>query len=443
MVRKNVTFFLFIVCSLVFAANDGIILRDVTPGVYKSEMAIQDKQDAEISRTALNYGGDGWYLGVTPYVGVGSLRSESLGDTVDLRGYVGALLYGRKDSLEFSLNVLLDNFKNHDLRQYHALQYTGSIAFNYDWFQLKAGRESEHFGPGVYNNLTFNRASDAYDMLSMNLDLGPLHVQSFYGSLRVAPWGESNSDFEDRDVFGHRYEVVLKNLTFGISEATILYDNIQPWLFVPTVPLFMEKGNFSEPSNNGVLSFDVEYRFLGVGRVYSEFLLDDMESPIRLIENDNVESKWGWMAGIQLEKDFDLFGRGLRAGTVAEYARVEPYVYTHFYENTAQMAHAGNPLGNPNGPNSQAIDWSVYFTYGNRFKAVLHSKWLWKGTDYGSELNDETSNSLYTPKSFLKGAKMKYSLAPYVSYTVDHVSYQLGLKLFHESEAYGNVVVWW
>lgn len=446
---KSLPTLLIAFCGIVSAADFEGIRQGVTPGVFAQEMGLWEPEgslapgsDFASAKPPLSIGGSDWHLGATLYAGGGAIKSTAASDTVSPRGFFGAYLTGHKDSADFALNLLFDNFTNRNLKQFKALQYTGHVGYSHDWIQLRAGRDAEHFGPGVYNNLTFNRAAYAYDNVSVNLNLGPLKVYSFYGSLRVAPW-DSDSSFADRDVYGHRYEVNTESFTFGISEATVLYDNNQPWHLVPTVPLFMEKGQFYEASNNGLIAFDVEYRFLGIGRVYTEFLLDDMESPIRLIANDNVESKWGWTAGIQLDKDLDLFGKGLLVGTVAEYARVEPFVYTHFYSNTAQHAHAGRPLGNPNGPNNQAIDWSIYAQFDKRFKAVLHNKWLWKGTDYGSQLNDQTSNALHTKKSFLTGAKMQYSLAPYFSYMVDHVSYQLGFRFFNENEAFGNVVVWW
>lgn len=442
------------------AAVGEVFQLDLTPGTNQSEAGIfMRNYRPGPDRPLLGIGGRDWHLAANLYAGGGAVISEAVRDTTNPRGYVGAYLTGHKQNFDFALNLAFDNFENRNMKDFKALQYTGHIAYKLDWIQFKAGYDREHLGPGVYNNLVFNRSSFPYDMMFINLDLGPLHVYSFYGALRVAPWGWKvpmgipepvreqlvSSMSKDRDVYGHRYEYRGKSLTLGISEATFLYDNNQPWLFVPTVPLFMEKGNFSEDTNNGELSFDAEYKIRGLGRIYTEFLLDDMESPISLIRNDNIEAKWAWMAGIQLDKDFDLFGQRLWAGTIAEYARVEPYVYSHFVANSAQAAHAARPIGNPNGPNSQAIDWSIYAQYGKRFRAVLHNKWLWKGTDTGSELNDVTpsTNHYKTPKRFLKGANMQYTMAPYLNYLVDHVSYQLGFKFFGEKECYGNVVVWW
>lgn len=459
MVRYIFSICLLALCGAANAAIGELFQLDLTPGTNQSEAGIFMRNFRPTpGGSPLSIGGRDWFLSATPYAGGGSLRSEAVRDTTSPRGFVGAYLMGRKRQFDFALNLVYDNYENRNMREYKSLQYTGHVGFSLDWFKFKVGHDRMHFGPGVYNNLVFNRSSFAYDFLSMDLAFGPLLVRSFYGSLRVAPWGwqapagipepvKQNLEkvmFADRDVYGHRYEFRTKSITLGINEATFLSDNNQPWLFVPTVPLFMEKGNFSENSNNGELSFDAEYRFAGMGRVYTEFLLDDMESPISLVSNDNAEAKWAWMVGLQLDHNFYIANHKLWAGSIFEYTRIEPYVYTHFEENTAQAAHAMRPVGNSNGPNSQAFDWSVYSQFNERFRLVLHNKWLWKGTDTGSDLNDRTPPDHYkVSKHFLRGAKMKYSLAPYLNYLVDHVSFQLGFKFFNEKEYYGNAIVWW
>ncbi len=180
----------------------------------------------------------------------------------------------------------------------------------------------------------------------------------------------SRKNTNDRNLYAHRYELNLGNLVLGMSETQILYNENKPWLFVPVVPLFMEKGNFSEDNNNGALAFDANYRLFQFARIYSEFYIDDFESPVSLIKNDNIEAKWAWMAGIQVGKDFYIRNKLIEAGAIAEYARVEPYVYSHFHPNTAQAANLGEPLGAPNGPNSQAIDFALYARIAKRLNRL-------------------------------------------------------------------------
>lgn len=317
-------------------------------------------------------------------------------------------------------------------------RYRTHFAINYGWARLDFGRDVMHWGPGYYNNLSLNQFALPYNMMSLDMYFGPLRVLSFYGDLRVAPHSMAIENKKERNLFGHRYELAVGDLTFGISELQVLYDNMKPWLFIPTAPLFMEKGNYSEDSNNGSLAFDLNYRLFNAVRVYTEFFLDDMESPISLIKNDNIEAKWAWMAGIHAAHDFDIKGHLLEAGTIAEYARIEPYVYGHFHPNTAQIAHLYRPIGNQNGPNSQTIDWTVYARLDRHVFAALRNTWFWKGSDYGSSVNDTTPtvNHMNTPKEFLKDAKMRYSLTPSVSYEGQYVSYMGEVTLFDDKKVY-------
>jgi hypothetical protein len=316
-------------------------------------------------------------------------------------------------------------------------RYRTHFAFNYDWLRLDFGRDVMHWGPGYYNNLSLNQFAIPYNMMSLDLMIGPLRVMSFYADLRIySSMSEKNKE-NSRNLFGHRYELAVGNATFGVSELTILYEDMKPWLFVPTAPLFMEKGNYSEPSNNGSISFDINYRILNKVRLYTEFFLDDMESPISLIRNDNIEAKWAWMAGFQAGHNFFYKGHKIEAGTIFEYARVEPYVYTHFKQNTAQVAHLGYPLGNQGGPNSRTIDWNIYARLDGHIFASIRQTWFWKGTDYGSAVNDTTPNNhLKIHKKFLSGAKLQYSLTPAISYEGRRFSFLGELTLIDDRKAY-------
>jgi len=384
---------------------------------------------------------------------------ETLGDTIWPGVDGGIYLRGFADSVDFVLDARIydeghsyqwprsfdgeflevqKEENNSGLEYTSYARYRTHFAFNHDWFRLDLGRDVMHWGPGYYNNLTLNQLALPYNMLSMDLNFGPLRVVSFYADLRIyGSMSDKNKD-ETRNLFGHRYELAVGNGTFGISELTVLYDNIKPWLFVPTAPLFMEKGNYSESSNNGALAFDFNYRLFNAVRIYSEFFLDDMESPVSLVKNDNIEAKWAWMAGVHGAHDFEFGSHKIEAGTIAEYARVEPYVYSHFVQNTAQIAHLGRPLGNPNGANSQTVDWTVYGRLDGRIFAALRNTWFWKGTDYGSALNDTTptSNHMKIHKEFLKGAKMEYSLTPSVSYEGERLFYLGEITLFNDKKVY-------
>ncbi len=386
------------------------------------------------------------------------VSNKSVGDTIWPGVDGGIYLRGFVDSVDFVLDARIyseghsakspKSFDGEFLEVQHeennsGVEYTSyaryrtHFAFNYDWLRLDFGRDVMHWGPGYYNNLSLNQFALPYNMLSLDMMIGPLRVMSFYADLRIYNNSMSMSNKTTRNLFGHRYELAVGNATFGISELQVLYDNMKPWLFIPTAPLFMEKGNYSENSNNGSISFDFNYRLFNAVRLYTEFFLDDMESPISLIRNDNIEAKWAWMAGFQAGHDFYYKGHKIEAGTIFEYARVEPYVYTHFEKNTAQVAHLGFPLGNQGGPNSRTIDWNVFARLDGHIFASVRQTWFWKGTDYGSAVNDTTpKNHLKIPKKFLSGAKLQYMLTPAISYEGGRFSFLGELTLIDDRKAY-------
>lgn len=397
--------------------------------------------------------------------GVDYKGGDALNDTIwpGLDG--GLLLRGFIDSVEFELDARIyseghssKNPQSYDgeymdyqaevdndgLEYLSYARYRGHLALNMGFARFDVGRDVMHWGPGYFNNLALNQFSLPFNALSIDFSIGPMSVYSFYGDLRIYKGNVTPKNKQKRNLYGHRYELNLKNLVLGISELQVIYNDDDVWLFVPIFPLFMEKGNYTESSNNGALSFDVNYRLFQKIRIYTEFFLDDLQSPVSLIENDNVQAKWAWMIGTQIADNFNFWGRLLEAGTVFEYARVEPYVYTHFVQNTAQFAHMEKPLGNPGGPNSQTIDWVIYSRYNRQWTMGIHQKWFWKGLDYGSALNDTTPvNHVKIKKEFLKGARMEYSISPMIAFEGQYVSFAMECSLINDEKIYTRLGFKW
>ena len=382
-------------------------------------------------------------------------------DDYTLPGFsAGISAAGYADSLDFDFNAAL-YMERHDIENPHTVDHQetgwvlwdhdggdvinykrmhGHFGLNYAWLRLEMGRDALHWGPGIYNNLTLNRQAVPYRYASIDLVFGPLRVISFYGSLEIDSVGSRTNAHGDRNLYGHRYELALGNATFGMSEIQTIYNENNAWLLVPIYPLFMEKGNYTEHNNNGALAFDANYRIMRSARIYSEFHIDDIQSPIALVENKYVSTHWAWLAGAQVAHDFKFDKYELQLGSIFEYARVDQRVYTHYEPNEAQLANAGYPLGNQLGPNSQTIDWLLYSQINNTLFAGVRNTWQWKGNVYGSDLNGKWESD-EKKKNFLGGAKMKYSFTPMLAYhsdcwnvsgsvvLFDDIAYQIGLTV--------------
>ena len=228
--------------------------------------------DANDGRAVLGYKDNRQAIAASLVGGMDYRGGETLGDTIwpGLDG--GLYLRGYRDSVEFMLDariyveshsanypksfdkefVEFQKEENNSGVEYASYaRYRGMIAANLGFGRLMLARNVFHFGPGYYNNLTLNQYALPYNTLSFEFHVGPLSVISLYGDLRIYPNSMSNKNTNDRNLYAHRYELNLGNLVLGMSETQILYNENKPWLFVPIVPLFMEKGNFSEDNNNG------------------------------------------------------------------------------------------------------------------------------------------------------------------------------------------------
>lgn len=389
-------------------------------------------------------------IAVSPVFGIDYRSSTDLGDTIWPAFDGGLFIRGFADSVDFDLDARIYSEghsakkpKSYDYEVFDVqskdrsdggidyvsfARYRAHLAFNSAWMRLQLARDVLHWGPGYYNNLSLNQFALPYNMLSLDLTFGPLRIFSVYADLRVNSWSYSKDNLNDRNFYAHRYELAFKNVTFGVSELQVLYNENKPWLFVPIAPLFIEKGNYTERVNNGALAMDFNVQVFQKARIYGEFFLDDMESPYAIYQNRYSNNRWAAMLGLQVAHDMEVKGKPLQLGSIAEIARVEPFVYCHYDTAQAQIAHLGLPLGNPNGPNSLAVDWTLYgqlfWNSTAKFFFGLHNKWLWKGIDYGSNLDDPYKTMR---KRFTHDAPLQYTVSPSFSYVGRYASFELNM----------------
>lgn len=279
-------------------------------------------------------------------------------------------------------------------------RFRSDLSYDWSWGRLSAARDAAHWGPGQFHNLAFHQDAVPFNKLDFTSHLGPFTVQTLYGRLAPGTDWEMDTTSDFRSVYAHRYEWrATRDLVLGVSEQMILHKREAPFAFIPVIPLFIAKAGEKERLNNGNIAFDFSWRLPGLGAVYSEFLIDDIQSPTALFD-DQWGNKWGWLAGLHHARALG----GREAGFAAEYARVEPWVYTHYLPATAQTANFDHPLGNQLGPNSQAMTGKAYARAPGRWYLSLRTDLVWKGRDRGSSLLDihDPATDGYT-KEFLEG----------------------------------------
>jgi hypothetical protein len=286
-------------------------------------------------------------------------------------------------------------------------RYRGDVDLDLPFGRFTAGRDAIHWGPGLFTNFVFNQEAIPFHYLAYTAQLGPFSIISLYGDLLE---GNGMPTGGSRNLYAHRYEWRIgKDLLLGYSEQLILGSRNKPYLFTPIFPLFIAKGFMEENDNNGNLALDVSYRFGKTALMYSEFFLDDLESPGSLLTSDYRQNKWAWRAGAQIAAQW----KGMSPGAILEYSRLEPWVYTHFEGSNAQTANLGRPLGNPYGPNSQALVAKAFCRFPVGLYLGLGASAVWKGKDMGSDISDPYDGRRHLDsKAFLADADRAFTLSP-------------------------------
>jgi hypothetical protein len=317
-------------------------------------------------------------------------------------------------------------------------RYRGNLSFDSPVGRFTAARDAVHWGPGLFNNLTFHQDGVPFNQYSFTTGIGPLSVTTLYGDLAADDHYISTENLADKNLYAHRYELSLgKDVLLGASEQLILYKENKPYLFVPIFPLFVAKTFMYEHANNGNLSVDATYRRPGLGAVYSEFLLDDLESPTSMFTKDYRQNKWAWMAGVHGIRNV----AGGTAGFILEYSRIQPWVYTHFQPNTSQSSNLGYPLGNQQGPNSQSVIGKVYMRFPRGLYASTTLSMLWKGRGEGSSVSDPFKDP-FEPAGFLAdGRDSRIRVNPFVSYRLGMMTLEAEAGRFKQTDWRARLVL--
>ncbi len=246
----------------------------------------------------------------------------------------------------------------------------GGIRYDAGRIKLETVIDRIKFGPSVDYPLTLNGLTPPITFARAILDMEIVNYSHIAGLLK------SQKD-KKKYIYAHRLEFSLFEsiLQAGINEVIITGDatnqdlgvrnKINPadtsergweWAYlIPFVPFkFVE--HYTGDRDNAAVSLDFTLWYPDKCRWYLEFLLDDMLNPLEIF-SDDWGNKWALTVGGQYFTD--VFSRNLNLSI--EYSHVEPWVYTHFYGGSHSYTHYGQSLGNPLGPNSQAVSISAEY----------------------------------------------------------------------------------
>ena len=199
------------------------------------------------------------------------------------------------------------------------------IQFNIKEIGVQFGRAPLRWGPARHP-LFISDNSPAFDLFKLNVPVGNVLFSWFHGELR--------SSFSHKWIAAHRIDIPFSPVfQIGIEESVIYGDrDIELAYLNPVMPYLIAEHTLGDKDNVAIgLDFDWKYR--KAHRFYGEFFIDDLFSPA-----DIFSDFWGNKLAFTFGHEMFLPGFLNQTRLIAEYTRIEPYVYTHHipvnvYEN--------------------------------------------------------------------------------------------------------------
>jgi hypothetical protein len=287
-----------------------------------------------------------------------------------LQGTNGAALSGSNAFLTSDARL----FQNATLRIFgdRFFDFTEShVRYDNRWFYAAAGRETRLWGSGYFTRTLLSNNAPAMDALMLGARLAGFE----YRFVHFAPLGQPEPN---PNSWGVRTNIPAKYMAyhrlavrgtwgeFGVSEQMIYSRRNVDLTYLIPLSFLKALGSALRDRDNSLLGLDLTLRPLQGVQVKGNFVLDDINAPE--IGKGFWQNKWAWNIGAMLAPAAVPFDATL------EYARAEPYTFTHFDVQNAATTDGQLFMGTLP-PNADELTAQVRWFYGGRYPVALTAAW--------------------------------------------------------------------
>ncbi len=223
---------------------------------------------------------------------------------------------------------LRDDFADYD----EGLAY---ILVRLRWFLIEFGRDALQWGPGARGGLILSPSAPPFTMVKLETHYGRLKYIALGGVLRTEELDSLKvyqvgpllrKEFRKKAIAAHRLEVAATDwLDVAASEVVIYGDRgLDMAYFNPAIVLRAAERDQGD-RDNATAALDLEARLPRRIKMYGALFIDDLTKS--KVGTSFFGNKLAWLGGALWVDPWRLVNTDLRF----EYARLDPFVYTHTF----------------------------------------------------------------------------------------------------------------
>jgi hypothetical protein len=257
------------------------------------------------------------------------------------------------------------------------------VAIEKDWFSASIGRISRKIGAALMENMLISDNSAPVDAITLGASFIGFDYIYMHGSLLGMADDsliETGVEYEVPDKYIALHRFAIKNESFELSfwEEAIYSGRNMDLAYLNPLSFFKSVEHSLHDRDNTLMGIEFTTRFLKQFVFKGNFVLDDII--FSKIGTDYWSNKTAINLSIGASLPWSVF-----AGF--EYARVEPYTFTHFnYQNS--LTNDKYNLGSSIQPNSQSFTTKFSWFWGGRYPLTIAISYIEHGrNEYDAEGN--------------------------------------------------------
>lgn len=257
------------------------------------------------------------------------------------------------------------------------------INYQNNWFHASLGREYRKIGAGFFNSFVVSDNSPSFDAISLGAEFSNFKYKYIHSSLlgfvnQVGGWETGfHITIPPKYIAVHRFSVFGEWGEVSFFEHVVYSDRQIDLAYLNPLSFFKSlEHSLRDRDNAGIgLDFTIKTK---IGQVKGTYFMDDVRFEKIGTGYWGNKAAWNLGLGTNLFDNIDM---------KIEYARVEPYTFSHFNRQNS-MINDGYLISSYLNPNSDRISLGFSFWYGSRYPINLEYSY----TKHGKNILDDEGN---------------------------------------------------